>query len=258
MQQFLEIDNLIAFGLIFLRMSGCIVFNPILGRKNVPTMMKAGMSLILAILIYSYSDVSTIGVIDSTVEYIVLGLKEFCVGYVIGFVVSLFSYIIILGGEVIDMQMGLSMSKVYDPASNVSMSLNATFYNILFIFMFFTVNGHLTLFKLFLDLEKVIPYGHVLYGSDVASSVISVFCQCTVLGVKLAMPIVALQFLMEMGVGILMRNIPQINVIMINIQAKIFVGFIFLVIIFTPVMSFVEGIIEELFSAITQIAELMG
>lgn len=258
MQQLLGIDNLIAFGLIFMRMMGCIAFNPILGRRTVPTIMKTGMALMLAILIYSYSDISTIGVIDSTVEYIVLGLKEFCVGFVIGFVVSLFSYIIILGGEVIDMQMGLSMSKVYDPASNVSMSLNATFYNILFMFMFFTMNGHLTLFKLFLDLEKVIPYGHVLYGSDLAASVISLFCQCTVLGLKLAMPMVALQFLIEMGFGVLMRNIPQINMIMINIQAKIFIGFILLIVIFTPTMSFVEGMIENLFSAIIQVAKLMG
>jgi flagellar biosynthetic protein FliR len=216
------------------------------------------MALMLAILIYSYSDISTIGVITSTVEYIVLGLKEFCVGFVVGFVVSLFSYIIILGGEVIDMQMGLSMSKVYDPASNVSMSLNATFYNVLFIFTFFTVNGHLTLFKLFLDLEKVIPYGHVLLGSDVAASMISVFCQCTILGLKLAMPMIALQFFVEMGFGVLMRNIPQINVIMINIQAKIFVGFIFLIVIFTPMMSFVEGAIEQMFNAIIQMAKLMG
>ncbi|MFV0517499.1 MAG: flagellar biosynthetic protein FliR [Aminipila sp.] len=258
MQQLLGIDNLIAFGLILLRMTGCIVFNPIFGRRNIPAIMRAGMAMILSILIYSYSDISTIGVINSNVEYIVLGIKELCVGFVIGFVVSLFSYIIILGGEVIDMQMGLAMSKVYDPASNVSLSLNATFYNILFMFVFFTVNGHLTLMKLFLELEKAIPYGHVLIGSDVASAMITVFCQCTILGMKLAMPMIALQFLMEMGVGILMKNIPQINVIMINIQGKIFVGMVFLVVLFSPVLSFVEGAIEEMFNAIYQIAKLMG
>lgn len=257
MQQLLEIDNLIAFGLVLMRMTGCIVCNPILGRRNIPALLKAGMALMLTILVYTYSDISSIGVIDSTVEYIVLGLKEFCVGFVIGFVVSLFSFIIILGGEVIDMQMGLSMSKVYDPASNVSMSLNATFYNILFVFMFFSIGGHLTLFKLFLDLEHVIPYGHVVYNTDMAAYMISVFCQCTVLGVKLAMPVIALQFLLEMGVGVLMKNIPQINVIMINIQAKIFVGFIFLVAIFSPVMSFVENIIEGMFDSINIITGLM-
>ncbi|QIB68385.1 flagellar biosynthetic protein FliR [Aminipila butyrica] len=258
MQSFLAINNLTVFGLILMRMVGCIALNPILGRKNVPPMMKAGISLMLAILVFSYTDISTIEVIDSTVEYIVIGVKELVVGFVVGFAVSLFTYVIILGGEVIDMQMGLSMSKVYDPASNVSLSLNATFYNILFIFMFFHVQGHLTLFKLFLELSKAVPYGQTLFGEDLATGMISVFCQCTILGIKLAMPMIALQFFVEMAFGILMRNIPQINVIMINIQAKIFAGLVFLLILFTPTLSFVESLIDQLFSAIVQLAKLMG
>ena len=258
MQQFLEIDNLIAFGLVLLRMTGCIAFNPIFGRRNVPAMMQTGIALVLSLLIYTYSDVSTIGVIDSTVGLIVIGCKELAVGFVIGFVVSLFSYIIILGGEVMDMQMGLSMSKVYDPASNVSMSLSATFYNVLFIFTFFITNGHLTMMKLFLELEKAVPYGKVMLGSDVAQAMIGVFCQCTILGMKLAMPMIALQFLMEIGVGVLMKNIPQINVIMINIQAKILVGLVFIVVIFSPMMSFMDSAIESMFGAIVQISKLMG
>lgn len=258
MQPFLEIDNLIAFGIVSLRMLGCFVFNPLLGRRNVPVIVFVGMSLLMALLVYNYSDMSTIGSIETAAEYIVIGAKELCIGFVVGFVVSLFLYIIILGGEVMDMQIGLAMAKVYDPNSNVSMSLTATVYNILFIFTFFAVNGHITLLKLFLELEKVIPYGQALYSGELGTAVISVFCHCTVLGLKLAMPMVGLQFLMEIGVGILMKNIPQINVIMVNIQAKILVGLVFMVVIFAPAMSFVEYIIEEMFGAISQLVGLMG
>ena len=260
MQQFLELDNLTAFGLVWLRMAGCITFNPILGRKNVPAMMQAGMSIALALLVYTYSDVATtVAVIDSTIELIIVGLKELFVGFAIGFVVSLFSYIIILGGEVMDMQMGLAMSKVYDPGSNESMSLSSTMYNVLFIFTFFIVEGHITLFKLFLDLEKVVPYGEVLFvNGDLAQHIIMVFCQCTILGLKLSMPMLALQFLMEIGVGVLMKNIPQINVLMINIQIKIFVGFIFMVVIFSPIMAFTEDIIELMFENIVKVCKLLG
>lgn len=258
MQPFFDIDNLIAFGLVSLRMLGCFVLNPILGRRNVPVIVMIGMSLFMALLVYNFSDLSSIGTIESSVEYIVIGVKEFCVGFAVGFVVSLFSYIIILGGEVMDMQIGLAMAKVYDPNSNVSMSLTATVYNILFIFTFFAVNGHITLMKLFLDMEKIVPYGQAIYSGELGTAIISVFCHCTVLGLKLAMPMVGLQFLMEIGVGILMKNIPQINVIMINIQAKILVGLVFMVVIFAPAMSFVEYIIEEMFGAINQIAGLLG
>lgn len=253
----LNIDNIIAFGLILLRMFGCILFNPILGRNNIPNIVKMGFSMLLAMLVYVHHDVSYIKQIETPIEYIIVGGKEFLIGFAVGSVVSFFAYVIILGGEVMDMQVGLAMSKIYDPGSNVSMSLSSTYLNIIFMFMFFYTNGHVTLIKLFLDLEKTLPYGNVMFGKDLASGMIGVFCECTVLGLKLAMPVVGLQFLMEMGVGILMKNIPQINVIMINIQAKILVGLIFLVIIYPPAIAFVEGMLEKMFASIENMVFLM-
>lgn len=253
----IDIDNFIVFGLVLIRMTGCILFNPILGRNNIPSPVKMGISLMLAMLVYTYRDLSYVGTIDTSIEYIVIGTKEFLIGFVIGSVVSLFSYVIILGGEVMDLQTGLAMSKIYDPASNVSMSLSSTYLNIIFMFMFFYTNGHITLIKLFLELEKTLPYGSVLFSKELAQGMIGVFCEATVLGIKLAMPVVGLQFLMEIGVGILMKNIPQINVIMINIQAKILVGLIFLVIIYPPIMSFMEGLIETMFTRIENMTVLM-
>ena len=253
----LDIENLIAFGLILLRMFGCIMFNPILGRNNIPSTVKIGFSMLLAMLVYVHHDVSYIKTIDTAVEYIIVGGKEFLIGFAIGTVVSFFAYVIILGGEVMDMQIGLAMSKIYDPGSNVSMSLSSTYLNIIFMFMFFYTNGHVTLIKLFLELEKTLPYGSVIFGKELAQGMIGVFCECTVLGLKLAMPVIGLQFLMEMGVGILMKNIPQINVIMINIQAKILVGLIFLVIIYPPAIAFLEGMLEKMFDSIEDMVVLM-
>lgn len=238
-------------------MMGLILFNPILGRNNIPQTVKIGFSILLALMVFTYRDLSYVKEIDSTIEFIAVGGKEFVVGFVVGSVVSFFAYIIILGGEVMDMQIGLAMSKIYDPGSNVSMSLSATYLNVVFMFMFFYTNGHVTLVKLFLEMERVVPYGTVMYGKELASGMLGVFNQCTVLGLKLAMPMVGLQFLMEMGVGILMKNIPQINVIMVNIQAKILVGLIFLVIIYPPMISFMEHMIGGIFNSIESMSVLM-
>lgn len=251
------IEDWTIFALITMRMMGCILFNPILGRRNFPAIFKIGLALVLTIVIYTYSDISVAG-IGSTVEYVWLLLKEFLVGYVIGFIVSLFTYIIIFGGELIDLQIGISMSKVFDPQSNTSMSLSATYYNILFMLLFFVGNGHLTLIHLFLNLGEFIPYGKVVINTAVPSAVLDVFCQCTVLAVKLAMPIVGIQFLLEIAVGILMKAIPQINIFVVNIQLKLFVGLILLILLFSPVASFLEQTIELLFEAIEQVVVLMG
>ncbi len=257
MNSFFQIDSFIAFLIVFMRMSGLIGFNPIFGRRNVPDMVKIGLSLIFALLVYTYSDITYIGQISTTVEIVTICLTELIIGVVMGFVVSLFSYVIILGGEVVDMQIGLAMAKVYDPASNVSMSLSGTFYNIMFVFTFFAVNGHLSLMRFFLNLETILPYGNYAVGQMTAMAIMNVFSACTILGVKIAMPMIGLQFLMEIGVGILMRNIPQINVIMINMQAKVFVGLLFIIILFSPMMSFMEELIQGLFDTLTQVALMM-
>ncbi len=105
--------HLTLFSLILMRMSGFILFNPILGRRNIPAVVKAGFIFILTLLVYSSSGGDAFD-IESPVEYAFLLLKEFGAGYVIGYVVELFFMVITFGGFVIDFQMGLSMANVYD------------------------------------------------------------------------------------------------------------------------------------------------
>ncbi|MEA4987050.1 MAG: flagellar biosynthetic protein FliR [Anaerovorax sp.] len=245
----INIAQLAGVALVFMRMTGCILFNPLLGGKNFPSIFKAGLIIMLTLVIASFAQPETVDNINS-ITLLILMIKEFIVGYTIGFICTLFTYIIVFGGELMDMQMGISMSKIYDPQSNVSMSLSATFFNITYMFLFFTTDAHLNLIKLFLTSGEVIPYGELQIHTELTGQIIDVFCQCTVLAIKLAMPILATQFLMEIGVGILMKAIPQINVFVVNIQAKLFIGLLVLVFVFSPVVSFLGKSIELMFDAI--------
>ncbi len=252
----LAVENWTGFALIMMRMSGCIFFNPILGRRNFPAGFKVGIALTLTLIIFTYTDIN-VPEATTTFGYMWPLLKEFGLGYVMGFAVTLFTYVIIFGGEFIDVQMGLSMAKVYDPQSNISMSISGTFYNILFTFLFFISNGHLTMIRFFITLGEIIPYGNVVYNPDMPMAILDLFCQCTILGIKLAMPILAVEFLLEMGVGILMKAIPQINVFVVNIQAKVLIGLTMLFIIYTPMVSFLEQLITLMFDTLTAIALTM-
>ncbi len=245
----ISVAELTGIALVFMRMTGCILFNPLLGGKNFPSIFKAGLIIMLTLVIFTFSPPQGIDTANS-ITLMVLMVKEFIVGYTIGFICTLFSYVIIFGGELMDMQMGISMSKIYDPQSNVSMSLSATFFNITYMFLFFNTEAHLNLIKLFLTSGELLPYGELQIHTELTGHIIDIFCQCTVLAIKLAMPILATQFLMEIGVGILMKAIPQINVFVVNIQAKLFVGLLLLVFIFSPVVSFLGKTIELMFDAI--------
>lgn len=242
--------NITGFALVLMRMTGSIFMNPILGRTNFPAMFKSGLVLMLTILVMTCAPPGEIPV-NTTAGLAVLMLKEFMVGYVIGFICNLFSYVISFSGELMDQQMGMAMSKIYDPASNVSLSLSATLFNIMYLLMFFAVNGHLTLIRLILDSGEAIPYGNIHFTSMLTQQMTDVFTQCTILALKMAMPIVAIQFLMEVAVGILMKAIPQINVFVVNMQMKMIVGFILFVLLMTPMSDFLENLIQELFQAIS-------
>ena len=138
------------FLLILARMSGCVFFNQIFGRKNLPSILKISLSLFFAVTVYGILPPEYDLVINTTIEYIFIVLKELFIGYLIGYIISLFFSTVVIGGEIMDMQMGMSMSKIYDPSSNVSSGITGSFLNIILIFLFFSANGHLSLIKIFI------------------------------------------------------------------------------------------------------------
>ena len=126
--------------LVFMRMTGCIVFSPIFGRRNLPAMAKAGLSLLLSAAVYPLVP-STAVEISSVIVLMITAIKELLVGFIIGFIINLFVSVIVIGGEVIDLHMAMSIAHIYDPTSNVSMPVTGSIFNIMFIFIFFASNA---------------------------------------------------------------------------------------------------------------------
>lgn len=241
--------HLTLFSLVLMRMSGFILLNPILGRRNIPMTVKAGLILALTLPVYSFSS-AEIPQVDNTIVYGVMLLKEFAVGYVIGFVTELFFMVITFAGFVMDFQMGLSMATVYDPQSNSQIPVTGGLLQAYFVLLFFAVDGHLALMKILLTSAEIVPYGGVLITQNIGMRIVEIFTQCIEMGVKFAMPILAAEFLVEMGVGILNKAVPQISIFVINIQLKIIVGLGLLVILFSPISDYVEKIVTTMVKTI--------
>ena len=246
------------FALILMRMSGCIFMNPILGRRNVPTITRVGLTMMLTFAIMSFSAAAPVPEAESMFELLVVMFKEFAIGYVVGFIISLFAYAVTFGGEVMDLQMGLSMTKMYDPASNINLSLFASFFNIMFMLLFFAAGGHITLVRLLLVSGNVVPYGQTVFSTGIYSTVLDLFCQCVQLAVKFALPIIAIELLVEVSMGLIMKAVPQINVFVLNIQIKVFAGFLIIVLLYIPFAEFVENIIARLFETLESVIPMFG
>lgn len=250
-----EIRQMMLFSLIFMRMAGFILLNPILGRRNIPGYAKGGMIMVFTLLIYSFSAAQVPEPVNS-IEFAVLLLKEFAMGYAIGFVMNLFLMVITYAGAIMDFQMGLSMATIYDPQSNAQMALTGSLFHAYFVLLFFAVDGHLALIKLVIKAAEIVPYGQVVLGPEAAWAMTEVFIQCIIMAVKFAFPIIAIEFLTEMAVGILMKMIPQINVFVVNIQAKIVIGFLMLVFLFSPMSDYVGDVVSQMLLTVENMIRL--
>ena len=249
--------QLYLFELIFMRMSGFLLFNPLLGRSNLPAMVKTGMALVLSILVFGTAGTG-VPQPDTLVELAFRLLLELGIGLVLGFVMRVVFSVVQIGGEVIDTQMGMTMAQIYDAISQANLSVTASLLNILLILDFFAENGHYTLMRLLTTSGELVPYGAAALGDGVYAYVIELFLACMLLAVKLAMPILAAELLGEVGMGVLMKAIPQINAFVINIELKVIIGLLLFFLLLTPINEFLLELESGMLSELGRILRLIG
>ncbi len=245
------------FLLVLARMSGVVLFNPILGRQSIPGVVKSGFILLLSITAYTMTDYLPEAPGSILETLVLLGLELF-LGYVLGLVMNLFFYVPLLGGETIDMQMGMSMGRTYDPSSQTSTTVTASLLNLLLMLLFFAANGHQTLLRIILVSGRIVPFGAAAFGQKLYGAMVELFINCTILGIKLCMPILAAELLGQMGMGILMKVIPQINVFAINIELKVIIGLGLLFLMLVPFSEFLLGMEADMLRAIQRMLLMMG
>lgn len=223
---------------IIARVSGFVLFNPVLGRSNLPMLFKTGFILVLSAFTASITTQTAVVPVH-ILEFSLAVLKELLTGYILGLVMHLFFYIVQLAGQVMDTQMGLTMSQIYDASSGANMSVNAMFLNVFMILLFFAANGHHTLLRILLTSGEIVPFGEISLNIPVLTeSMIKLFVECTLLGIKLSMPILIAELLGQLGMGILMKVIPQINIFSINIELKVIIGFGLLLVLISPISEY--------------------
>lgn len=247
--------ELTLFIFITARVSGLILFNPILGRSNIPAMFRTGMILVLSVFVASVTTQQA-EIPNSVVEMAVRMMLELAVGFLLGMAVSFFFYIPQLAGTMVDTQMGMTMNQMYDAGAQANLSVSGQLLNILMTMLFFAAGGHLTLLRIFLTSEQIVPYGQIAIGVPAYQYMLELFVECTVLGVKMCMPILAAELVAQVGMGVLMKVIPQINVFAINIELKVIVGLALLFILIIPFSEFLIQAESDMLRSLREILTL--
>ncbi len=250
-------DSLTLFLYIVMRMSGFILTNPLFGRSNFPAYYKGGIVIAMSAVVSSFYTGEAV-MPRTALEFAIKVLLEFGIGVVFSIIIQFFLYVPEQAGEVVDTQMGMSMARMYDAGAQASLTTTASLLNMLAILVFFAANGHITLLRIMLTSGEVVPYGAAAFGDMLANRAVELFAECVLLSVKLSLPILATELMGQVGMGILMKVIPQINVFAINIELKVLIGLSMLLLMLTPFTEYLLRVESGMLNALEEVLGLMG
>jgi flagellar biosynthesis protein FliR len=201
---------------------------PLLGGRSVPTRIKIGMAVIIAVLL---TPVVKFTLPPNWLEpgnLVVVLAAEMLVGLVLGLAMRLIMAAVELAGSVMGFQVGFAMAGVVDPVSQVETPVFGQLLTILATLLYFQVDGHhLVLFALGSSFQLIPPFGAHL-SAPLLTDVTEMIQRTYDTGLKLAFPVMAATFLVHVTMGILGRLVPQMNIMLTSFPITIAVGLLVL------------------------------
>ena len=240
--------NIVGFILLFFRFAALFLATPIFSHQNIPMNIKASMAFFFTIVFYSSMPALSM---EITVPTIILAiLSEFMLGLAVGVVLLLAYNVITFAGGQISFMMGFSMASAIDPQSGISMPIISQFLSLMGLMVLLALNLHHWLL-LFIDrsLESV-PLGGFLMTENLFDYIINAMSNMFMVGFMIAFPITALSWLQDVIFGMLMKTMPQFNLLVIGFPIKIMVSFAVLIATFTATMLILKGQTQEAFNAL--------
>jgi flagellar biosynthetic protein FliR len=240
--------NMVAFMLLFFRFAALFITTPIYDHKNIPMNIKASMAFFFTVVFYSSMPPLHIHIDVVTILVAVLG--EFFLGFSVGLILQLAYNVITFAGGQISYMMGFSMASAIDPQSGISMPIISQFLSLLALMILLALDLHHWML-LFIDSSlKTIPLGGFLMTHNLFEYIMHATSNMFQVGFMIAFPIIALSWLADLIFGMLMKTMPQFNLLVIGFPIKITVAFVVLIATVTATMLIVKGQMLEAFNAL--------
>ena len=242
-QVFTDTD-IVGFLLLFFRFGALFLATPIFSHNSIPINIKAALAFFFAIVFYSSMPPLTMQI---TLANLVLAiLSELFFGLAIGVVLQIAFNVITFAGGQISFMMGFSLASAIDPQSGVSMPIISQFLSLIALMILFAMDMHHWML-LFIDSSlQHIPLGGFVMSENLFTYTISAMSNMFLVGFMIAFPITALSLLADMIFGMLMKTMPQFNLLVIGFPIKIALSFAILIATLAAIMLLLQ---KEMLSA---------
>ncbi len=220
-------DQISTFLLVLVRCLTFFSLGPVFSSRRVPAQAKLLLALVTAFALFPLVPHASWVLPPTLFGFAMVIAREVLMGALLSFVAGAIFHGIRMAGDLIGVQMGLSMATIIDPQSGET-SMIGMVEEMLAVFLFVLLDGHhLFLRGLAFSLERV-PPGGMLAVPALAGVVTATALTVFLVMFEVGAPILAALFLTDTALGFVARAVPQINVFVVGIQVKVAVGIFFL------------------------------
>lgn len=218
-----------AFLLVFVRVGAIVGTMPLLGERMVPTQVKVAVALLLSLLLYPLvAPGFAERVPEATLAWVPALVLEALVGGVIGFTVRLITAAFEFAGEVTGYVLGLSLAQAVDPQTHLQVPIVGQFLTVLGFLTFLSINAHHVLIGGLVESFHWLPPFGLTVTAGFADLMVDLVFDLFRLGLQIAAPVVAAMLLVNVGLGIVSRAVPQMHVLLVVMPMSIAIGFLVL------------------------------
>ncbi len=231
---FLDMDMLRVFLLIFARTAAMVALIPYFAWGGVPVVLRAFISLGIAFLLYLALGEEL--VLYSPDNMLISVVMEVLVGLALGLLISIFFTIFLMAGEMVSRQAGLMLARQFDPTFEEQVNIIGQFYSMLALILYLTIDGHHLLLMGMSDSFEMIPLGAGLLTPQLMDGVIAFSADVLTIAFQISAPIVVTLIVLNFSLGLLAKAAPQMHVFMLSLPLKIMVTMI-LIGLSIPIMA---------------------
>lgn len=238
--------NIVGFILLFFRFASLFIAVPIFSHQSIPMVFKTAMAFFFTVVFYSSMQPVTFEI--NVVNLVLAILSELLFGLIIGIVLQLAFNVITFAGGQISFVMGFSMASAIDPQSGVSMPIISQFLSLMALMVLFSLNLHHWML-MFIDKSlSAIPLGGFMITKNLFSYIIHAASNMFIVGFTIAFPLIALSWMADIIFGMLMKTMPQFNLLVIGFPIKIIVSFAVLIATFASAMLILQTQMQDSFN----------
>ena len=212
------------FFFVFIRIGAMFLYAPIIGSASVPGKLKIGLILVMSFLIFPLLKGIPLPQPKGIFSFGIYMLSELSIGLIIAYMARMIFISVQIAGTLVDFQMGFGVVNVIDPQTETQVSVTAQLQNILAILIFLAIDAHHYIIQAIVESFFVINPFEINFASITPEYVLHLFTATFTIAVKIAAPIMAILFFLSVGLGLVARTVPQMNVFIVGFPLQIGVG----------------------------------